>query len=47
MASGVILTGSNARFFLRQLTESTFPNLTVISHSEIASGIHVTSLGQI
>lgn len=47
LASGVILTGSNARFFLRQLTESTFPNLTVISHSEIASGIHVTSLGQI
>jgi len=47
MASAVILTGSNARFFVRQLTESAFPNLSVISHSEIASGIQVNSLGQI
>jgi len=47
MASGIILTGSNARFFVRQLIESTFPNLSVVSHSEIASGIQVNSLGQI
>ena len=47
MASGVILTGSNARFFIRQVTEAAFPNLNVLSHSEIASGIQVNSLGQI
>lgn len=47
MASAVILTGSNARFFVRQLTEPSFPNLSVVSHSEIASGIQVNSLGQI
>jgi flagellar biosynthesis protein FlhA len=47
MASAVILTGSNARFFVRQLTEPAFPNLSVISHSEIAAGIQVNSLGQI
>lgn len=47
MASAVILTGSNARFFVRQVTEPAFPNLSVISHSEIASGIQVNSLGQI
>lgn len=47
MSSATILTGSNARFFVRQLTEPVFPNLNVISHSEIASGIPVNSLGQI
>ena len=47
LASGVILAGSNARFFIRQLTEASFPNLSVVSHSEIASGIQVNSLGQI
>lgn len=47
MSSGTILTGSNARFFVRQLTETAFPNLNVISHSEIASGIQVNSLGQV
>jgi flagellar biosynthesis protein FlhA len=47
LSSGTILTGSNSRFFVRQITEATYPNLNVISHSEIASGIQVTSLGQI
>ncbi len=47
MASGVVLTGSNARFFVRQVTEAAFPNLNVLSHSEIAAGIQVNSLGQI
>lgn len=47
MASGVVLTGSNARFFVRQVTEAAFPNLSVLSHSEIASGIQVNSLGQL
>jgi flagellar biosynthesis protein FlhA len=47
MASAVILTGSNSRFFVRQLTEPAFPNLSIVSHSEIAPGIQVNSLGQI
>ncbi len=47
MASGVVLTGSNARFFVRQVTEAAFPNLNVLSHAEIAAGIQVNSLGQI
>jgi len=47
MATAVILTGSNARFFVRQFTEASFPNLHIISHSEIAPGIQVNSLGQL
>jgi len=41
----VTLTGSGTRFFLRQLTESALPNLTVLSHSEIPPGIKVVSQG--
>ena len=41
----IALTGSGTRFFLRQLTESSLPNLTVLSHSEIPPGIRVVSQG--
>jgi flagellar biosynthesis protein FlhA len=41
----VVLTGSGTRYFLRQLTESALPNLTVLSHSEIPPGVKVVSLG--
>ena len=41
----IALTGSGTRFFLRQLTESSLPNLTVLSHSEIPPGIKVVSQG--
>ena len=41
----ITLTGSGTRFFLRQLTESALPNLTVLSHSEIPPGIKVVSQG--
>jgi flagellar biosynthesis protein FlhA len=41
----IALTGSGTRFFLRQLTESALPNLTVLSHSEIPPGIKVISQG--
>lgn len=41
----VILTGSGCRFFLRQMLESTIPNLMVLAHNEIPSGVRVLSLG--
>jgi len=41
----VALTGSGTRYFLRQLAESSLPNLTVLSHSEIPPGIRVMSQG--
>ncbi|HEU0122556.1 MAG TPA: flagellar biosynthesis protein FlhA [Bryobacteraceae bacterium] len=41
----IALTGSGTRFFLRQLTESALPNLTVLSHSEVPSGVKVVSQG--
>lgn len=45
--AGVVLTSSGARFFLRQITEPSFPNLAVLSHNEIPPGIKVLSLGMI
>jgi flagellar biosynthesis protein FlhA len=41
----IALTGSGSRFFLRQVTESALPNLTVLSHSEIPPGVKVVSQG--
>jgi len=41
----VLVTSSGARFFVRQITESVTPNLTVLSHNEILSGIRIVSLG--
>jgi flagellar biosynthesis protein FlhA len=41
----VLLTTSGARFFLRQIAESSLPNLNVISHSEIPAGVRILSLG--
>ncbi len=41
----VLLTGSGARFFVRQIAEPSLRNLAVISHSEIPAGIRVVSLG--
>ncbi len=43
----VFLTSSGARFFLRQITETSTPNLTLISHSEIPGGVKVLSLGSV
>lgn len=45
--SAVILTSAGARHFLRQMVESTLPNLTVLSHSEIPADIKVRSRGVI
>jgi len=41
----IALTGSGTRYFLRQLTESALPSLTVLSHSEIPPGVKVMSQG--
>ncbi len=45
--SVVLLAGSGARFFLRQLTETNSPNLVVLAHNEIPSGVKVLSLGTV
>jgi flagellar biosynthesis protein FlhA len=44
-APGVMVTGSAARFFVRQIMESITPNLSVLSHNEIPPGNRVISLG--
>jgi len=41
----VLLTSSGSRFFVRQITESIIPNLTVLSHNEIPPGNRIVSLG--
>ena len=42
-----MMTGSSARFFLRQVVEGSIPNLAVLSHNEIPSGVRVVSMGLI
>jgi flagellar biosynthesis protein FlhA len=46
-ASVVLLTSSGSRFFLRQITESIAPNLTVLSHNEIPPEVRIVSLGSV
>ncbi len=43
----VLLTTSAARFFVRQITESIAPNLTILSHNEIPPGNRIVSLGTV
>ncbi len=43
----VAITSSNARYFLRQIVESTLPNLFFLAHNEIPPGLRVQSLGNI
>jgi len=43
----VVLANSAARFFLRQVVETTMPGLFVLSHSEIPPGVKVVSQGVI
>jgi flagellar biosynthesis protein FlhA len=42
-----VVTSSAARFFLRQMIEGTIPNLSILSHNEIPSGVRVISVGLI
>ncbi len=39
------VTTSGARYFLRQIVESSLPNVSFLSHSEIPPGVKVVSLG--
>ena len=42
-----VVTSSSARFYLRQMIQAQIPNLAVLSHNEIPSGVKVVSLGLI
>jgi flagellar biosynthesis protein FlhA len=42
-----IMTSSAARYFLRQIVETTIPNLSVLSHNEVPAGVRVISIGLI
>ena len=43
----VAVATSGARHFLRQLVEPSLPNLFIVSHNEIPTGVRVVSLGVI
>jgi flagellar biosynthesis protein FlhA len=43
----VVITTTGARYFLRQMTESSAPNLFFLAHNEVPSGMRVQSLGTI
>jgi flagellar biosynthesis protein FlhA len=43
----VAISSSGTRYFLRQLTEPSVPNLFFIAHNEVPSGVRVQSLGNI
>lgn len=43
--SWTLLTSSGARYFVRQILESSFPLATVLSHGEVPPGLRVVSLG--
>jgi flagellar biosynthesis protein FlhA len=42
-----LMTSSAARFFLRQAIEGALPNLAVLSHNEVPTGVRVVSTGVI
>ncbi len=46
-APTAVVTSSSARFYLRQMIEAQLPNLSILSHNEIPSGVKVVSLGLI
>jgi flagellar biosynthesis component FlhA len=43
----VIIATAATRYFLRQMAETTLPNVYFLSHNEIPGGVRVTSLGVI
>ena len=45
--SAAVVTSSGTRYFLRQMVESSLPNLTVLSHNEIPPDVKVRSRGVI
>jgi flagellar biosynthesis protein FlhA len=42
-----VVTSSSARYYLRQMIEGQLPNLSILSHNEIPSGVRVVSMGLI
>lgn len=46
-AGAVVITSTGVRHFLRQLVETGFPNLVVLSHNEVPPNVKVVSLGTI
>jgi flagellar biosynthesis protein FlhA len=40
-----LLTSAGARFFIRQILEANYPQITVLSHGEVPPGLRVVSLG--
>ncbi len=45
--STVVITGSQSRPFLRMMSESAAPSISILSHAEIPPGIRLVSLGTI
>jgi flagellar biosynthesis protein FlhA len=43
----VVITSSGARYFLRQMAESSLPNVVFLAHNEVPPGLRVQSLGNI
>jgi flagellar biosynthesis component FlhA len=43
----IVITSVGARYFLRQMVESTLSNVFFVSHNEVPSGIKIVSLGVI
>jgi flagellar biosynthesis protein FlhA len=43
----VAITTTGARYFLRQMTEASAPNLFFLAHNEVSPGVRVQSLGTI
>jgi flagellar biosynthesis protein FlhA len=46
-SSAAVVTSSGARYFVRQILETSFPNLTFLSHNEIPADVTVRSRGLI
>ncbi len=44
-SSWTLLTSGGCRFFVRQILEASYPQVTVLSHGEIPPGLRVVSLG--
>ena len=45
--SMAVVTSSGARYFLRQIVETSLPNMFFLAHSEVPPGVRVLSLGVI
>ena len=45
--AAAIVTSTTARYFLRQITETSFPSAAVLSHNEVPPNVKVISLGVI